>query len=404
MSRRREKSTFSSHVDSLHVMQGLPGELVDYGYLRTYREFHPRKVICDDVVGRRDRDNPLFLEYKSLIPTRAYVSQTRKLPGGLEHGDDLLFNYRTITGTVSDTESYSFLPDLEVSDDEFVTRACAVTNPSNADFDTAVFAAELRDVPRLLSLAGATLSKFGANEYLKYQYGWKPLISDIKKLIANTDKLQRRAAQISRLQRSLTTKRRYDPPELRFVGENLSESDHGLAISHKWTAWLHRWAVVNWIPEPPENDITLALAPFTRNLAPLDRAKQALYGLNVDGNTLWQAMPWSWLIDWGYNASDFLQSKQNVVGAKVGSTCLMKHTIEVRSSEFVPGAIPPDQDDQYNLSISSLTGIERTERKERIVGIKPSISSPASVNLLGDLRKSSILGALGIQRLRRLPF
>lgn len=360
-----------------------------------------RGEYTNDVVGNRQGDNPFrretvqndFITYNGEIVTH--------YPGDEPDGSDTQYRRKRVNGTTELTQAPY---ELQESDVEFVTRAFADTNPSKADFDAPIFLAELRDVPSLLRNAAQKLSKFGANEYLKYEYGWKPLVSDMRKMMRSMLYLERRIDNLRRLRNNHTIRRHYRPPN-RFDGHvtpisrwESSLNDQRFPIIGTQRVDTERWCICTWIAD----DFDKGVLPATDHEL-MGLARRAILGGTIDGSTLWELMPWSWLIDWNTNVSEFLQSQRNIVGASPGPSCLMKHT-RIRTQ----GSLTVDADwidDFYSQSMTSSQASSSHDIKERIIGIEPAAVVTTELNLLGgDFRKQSILGALGIQRLRRLPF
>lgn len=323
---------------------------------------------CTDTVGYRYKDNPLYLSYQLMSPSRASVHFNEHYddPWG---SSDYTFDY-----DVGLPFSHAIYPgDEDVSDVEFVTKAAAETNPSAAHVQGLVFAAELRDLPSLFQSVGHNLTKFGANEYLKFQYGWKPFIKDMRKMFDISDRVHRRLHAIQKIDREQVVRRRYRP--------NANIGGYDYTAREGWVAsgdmiaggllgvWghtemrTHRWADTIWLAKPPET-----LFSFGGN-EQIDRARKALFGLNVDGPSLWQAMPWSWLADWTYNVSDYLESQNNVVGAEFGEAILMK-TTELSTLGLPSWQYPPESGDH---PIDAYLGMTRTIVKERILGIEPAV-------------------------------
>lgn len=401
--RERYRQSESSYQNRIYTYttsnrDGTYGE----DYSETTLEYNPSSEICRDYVGNRGGNNDFYLTKGILRPMYASSSLTEK--GGYVEGHEDDPPYSHTLASYSDAQSYVYGDPLPLSDSELFTQFCANTNPSAAAFDAAVFIAELRDAPSLLRSAGTHMSKFGANEYLKFQYGWAPLASDMKKMLRAYDHLAKRLVNIQRLAQSLSIKRRSRTVIDSSFGIDVSdEHPFYLRSEHEWRVVTKRWGVVEWVPHKAKN-ILSDILPLTRDLAPLQRAKQALIGGVIDGSTLWEIMPWSWLLDWGSNASEYLSAKRNVVGAEVGNnSCLMIETSYQRASRFVPGVIPPESHVVFR-NLESNPGYEVVKTKQRVVGMKPSIVASNAIDLIGKSAfKQSILGALAVQRLRRLP-
>jgi hypothetical protein len=127
-----------------------------------------------------------------------------------------------------------------------------------------------------------------------------------------------------------------------------------------------------------------------------DLAHSLVYGTTIDGPSIWAAMPWSWLIDWGTNASDYIKSQNNVIGAKFSKAVLMKTTQRV-STVYPDWANPPDFNGVFHYTFSP--GRLETVTKERILGINPAAVTTTEP-ILHDGFRASIFNALVVQRFR----
>jgi hypothetical protein len=286
------------------------------------------------------------------------------------------------------TASLGHLPLSSLNDALDTTKALARTNPSRAVVDIPGFIGELRELPRLFEIVGSSLLKKGANAYLSYQYGWKPLISDLGKLLDFQQHVMKREVEIDNLYRKGGLRRTFQLSrefENRITNGNLSlESSLFSLISQQQIVETsrRRWATARWLPVAPSRTLTDA----ERHKL----ARTAVLGLSVNAHTAWNLIPWTWLIDWFSSYGDYFDAHRNVVGASCGSLCIMTHTQTVHRFE--------------KLSYSaSFTGVKAQpgkiviDSKLRSFGTSPSIT--ADLPFLSG-RQMSILGALGIQRLR----
>jgi hypothetical protein len=84
--------------------------------------------------------------------------------------------------------------------DAFVaTTTVAKTNPSRPSVDLPVALFELKDFPQLFKSAGKPFFKKVAGANLSYEFGIKPLASDLAKLIMFSDILDKRVIELKRL-------------------------------------------------------------------------------------------------------------------------------------------------------------------------------------------------------------
>jgi hypothetical protein len=212
----------------------------------------------------------------------------------------------------------------EKPDAYYATQAVARTNPSRPYVDVPVSILELADITQLLKKTGDSLIReFGAYN-LKLQFGVAPLVGDLLKLTDFHDQVARRVKEINKLKGARGLRRT-------IVMDNMQRSDNLNVVWQSQDAFIQTntergatraiKAHVRWMP-----DVDLSRFP-DQSLTAL--AKRAVTGMTLDFSTLWEAMPWSWLIDWGVNIGDFLKTQRNIIPATCTSVTLMKHTVSV---------------------------------------------------------------------------
>lgn len=404
--RFRNQQTIVHHQRNLHsyVQSVSPeGELGEPSPGIRFSESVPNARawrFCSDTVGKRDQDNDFYLDYGSAPVVVAKTKDWRIFPG--------LFPWdpsqKWTTEIDQPVQLGGFHERDGLTDQQFITKAFADTNPSAAKVDLAVLIAELRDLPSLFKNIGSSMSKYGANEYLKFQYGWTPLIRDLRKLFDVLDHFDKRLSMITRLHERGTAKRRYEEqplysytgPMTAYLPTSYGVEPIGIPCSGMYTQ--RRWAVLKWKAELPESFFSVSADLKTST-------RRALFGGTIDGSTLWQLMPWSWLIDWSTNLGDYIESQRNIVGAVPASSCLMKETtVNGQAGGSASGVMPtPDGGPEMYWQATVPSGTFRYVIKERIVGLMPEAENTGLIDIFDGNYRKSILGALALQRLRRLP-
>lgn len=265
----------------------------------------------------------------------------------------------------------------------------------------------LRDIGKLKFLL-SDLKKLGqdfrprnarefANHQLAVQMGWQPLISDIRKMMDFHSKVDKRILALDALLNNGGLHRT--------VGKGRPASKTRKAITPMWSDVVttqntltiesglglliqvradkitrtEKWGSVRWIPTNP---------PSTRysNQDLTRLARSLVFGLNLNTKAIWDAIPWTWLIDWFTNAGDYLDATNNQVPCVPSLPCVMTHTEHTESWTRIDG----------NKTIDGGSGTRRYEQKHRSIN---AASLSASIPFLSG-RQLSILGALAIQRLR----
>lgn len=292
------------------------------------------------------------------------------------------------------------------------TAAIALSNPSRPYVSIPNFLFEFKDLPAMLRDIGRFKSyakgvKYGSeglgpsakdsvNHYLAYQMGWVPLISDLRKLVRFRQAVDRRINDLDRLFNQNKGLRRSVGKENVSKGRQgmwkqtkvddrkvaISSLGPGINVRQVTLQGQEMWATVRWKATqlPSAKWSHQKLSRTARNL---------VFGLNVNPKALWDAFPWSWLVDWYANVGDFLEAHHNAIPLTRDSVCVMRHSWAFASWTRI---------DQYVPYIRGGEGSATAESKARFLGGGPVLS--ATLPFISG-RQFSILGALAIQRFAR---
>lgn len=351
-----------------------------------------RRDQCTDYRGEPKKDHPLFIEHidRSSFST---LSGTYNEPSGGGYRSYEQFFPEGLTGTVH-------LATGKPSDSVLATSLRARTNPSREEVSIPNFLYELKDLPgmykdimmfktRLRNLGKGSPAASGrtiANYHLSLQMGWKPLISDLSKLLKFQASVDRRIAELNRLYSNRGLKRRCEL--FSFAGsmeeEILLSTALGLSVKARSTRLTKQtvWGTIRWIPTAVPKDL--------RRPDLARKARKLVLGLDhrgIDATQAWNALPWSWLIDWFTNTGEFLHAYRNDVPAQPTGPCnIMTRTytrqelVRTDSLKFWVGG----------EGVRHLTSLERAQSVGSLSVTLPFINQ----------RQWSILGALALQRLR----
>jgi hypothetical protein len=332
--------------------------------------------VCDDYIGSPGVDHPLAIEKTRDTLMRINGRYTKSINEYYE-----LVNYVPLT-----TVGVAHLPITFPSMADDFTKLHARTNPNRATVMGTVSIAELRDLPRMVKLAGDSILKNSAGGYLSWTFGWAPLISDVRSLLDFNGAVDRKVNELKRLYSKGGLRRKMKLQESRAAsGSNISGGYPGVGgdwtVNMKVQTHKRRWGTIRWKPTslPPNN-----------NAAMRRKAIQLAFGLDFSASTIWNLLPWTWMIDWFSNVGDYLEANKNTVPVIAGSSCIMEKT-ETRKVSV----LSPNSDAAWKTGTSS--GQATRVSMTRTLG-SPSIT--ASVPFLTN-RQWSILGALAITRLTR---
>lgn len=220
----------------------------------------------------------------------------------------------------------------------------ARSNPSRPVADLPVFFSELRELPQLVWKAGGGIPKGAARANLAFEFGWEPIVRDLKALLDFQSHVSKRTHELSRLYQTGGQKSQGEMGSGSYRNAPVFQGVTGSTFpSQLWyTSYgaIRRWGSVSWVPD---EDVSLGIPPVNELRR---RAMIAVLGATVDLSTVWNALPWTWFIDWFSDVGSFLSSRRNVVGYVPGQCYQMTHSYRGTQSEhrnvgsgltFLPG-------------------------------------------------------------------
>jgi hypothetical protein len=222
----------------------------------------------------------------------------------------------------------------EKANEGYAADAAARTNPSSPYIDVPVNVLELGDIALLLKKTGDSLIAEAAGNNLKLQFGLLPILRDLSKISDFQAQFDKRASEMKKLRtKGLRKTVSLDKLTQDCSKTNVAFQSAGGFISGNLTGIAHREirAHVRWIPSWNYDSLS------DREMSALIR--RSLLGMTIDPSTLWEAMPWSWLIDWGFGVGAYFRATRNIVPAVLDHVAVMKHTrIEYTSPKIRQGA------------------------------------------------------------------
>lgn len=283
-------------------------------------------------------------------------------------------NYRAdITDSIGQFNHLSFTDDLP-DDVTIATEAAARTNPSRPSLSVITNLLELGDIVRLMkdtvfqlkrdatkarrSFKGA--ARAGGNSWLLGLFGVAPLVRDLSAVSQFASLYIQRCKEINRLrtQNGLRRTVTYDCYTTSASSAKVCQSNWGAFIAKQFnvvTALKIR-AHCRWLPAHGFDE-ALHNGDMAR------RVRNAVLGAEVNLSTLWDGIPWSWLVNWAYDVGAFQRASLNIIPATLSGVHVMRHT----TTEWTCGS-HSDSD----LSMTPIRVI--LERKTRV----PSFVSPTA--------------------------
>lgn len=216
---------------------------------------------------------------------------------------------------------FSSATSVSFSDTSSASGLAADTNPSRPEVDLPVSIAELGDLPKLVWKTGSSLAKDLAKANLSVEFGLKPLISDVKNLLDFQGHADRRLSELSSLTKHGGSHHHRVICDRTFTDPAVNAGSLGVNHGTLWYqkgGMVRRWVCVRWVPD---HDPRTSVPDKPSRAA----AMRAVLGGTIDSSTVWNAMPWTWLIDWYADFGSYLAAKRNIVGYKVGQAYTMHH-------------------------------------------------------------------------------
>lgn len=315
------------------------------------------------------------------------------------------------SGQTSNTHSGS------VNQDEGDNVSLGITGYSRAKpgaplIDLGVILSELRSMPSVPGTSIAkTISGLGerarnfarsakdaGSEALNIEFGWKPFLKDMAKLCDIQDKLDAAFAQLRR-DNGRGIRRRV--PLMSETIDSVYTNESGLG-NVLWPTNVHAFYIDDnsgW-RKLVISDVEAAwfVGKFRYYIPDIDtdsgrnRIIRKLLGLNPDPNTLWNATPWTWFIDYFTNAGDLMSNLSD--GAAENLVCDYGYVMH-ETNRLLRYSCGQSITSQGFTGSVSAAFCREFSLKTRVV------ASPFGFGLTpGDLsdRQAGILAALGVSR------
>lgn len=311
----------------------MPGRVrsIDYGY-HTGRRFIPStgysasssaylgRSSCTDRVSEPYHDNPLSIDHRRLI-------RVGTVSGGAGPSTLNFDEYPLGLQTIPSHLSFVDVP----SDAAAATELLAKTNPSRAEGSIINFLLELREIPNMLFKSGINHYRDrpsrGSNSTVEYNFGWDLLIKDLQSMFKFTEHVNNRVKELNGLYSGAGLKRR------RILWSGSTETISGLTSFHSLSGYVtgliriqtrgRKWASTRWTPDNPTN------IPSADEL--LQTARRVVQGISGPQIIMWNAIPWSWFVDYFANVGSYLVATNNSVGASPSRSCVMTEYITRKS-------------------------------------------------------------------------
>jgi hypothetical protein len=248
----------------------------------------------------------------------------------------------------------------------------------------------------------ARAKKFNSlgKEYLNAEFGWKPFVSDMRKMYELYRNLDKHLNQLVRDNGRIIRRRRElggstNTSAVIWQSNDISRIQPGSidpAWGHTYRTEITTTTDRSWFVGAFQYYIPDIGSDQWRG-----RAVKALYGANVTPAVLWEATPWSWLLDYFGNMGDLMSNlSTNAAEGVVGRYAYIMHN----STTVVDTTMVIDQGSSSSQTTHpkrtyTCSYIYRKEIKARVPSTPYGFGM--SYDGLSDHQKG-ILAALGISR------
>lgn len=288
--------------------------------------------------------------------------------------------------------------------DAYGATAIARCKPTNSVADASTFLGELLK-DRIPDLVGSTFwkdrtsrAKSAGDEFLNVQFGWKPLVNDIRKFcggVTNADAILKQYERDS----GGVVRRRFDFPVLRSRTTEMYGSNGSVSLRTSANALLDPTDFGQAMVTEEKVTRRWFSGAFTYHLPSGydSRDKMSRYalladkvlGLHLTPEVVWNLSPWSWAVDWFSSTGDVISnlSDWSADGLVMRYGYMMEHTIVRRTYSRSNSGLKPRT---YALPISFVIET-KVRRKANPFGFGITFSGLSPVQV-------AIAAALGLSR------
>jgi hypothetical protein len=206
-------------------------------------------------------------------------------------------------------------PTSDILLDGYGSSAIALAIPTNPVSGAATFIGELKEgIPSLVGLdyfrSRAHRAKSAGGEYLNIEFGWKPLVSDVRKFAKAVTKSHDIVQQLVRNSGKNVRRRRNIPGSLTIEsGFQGNQTPRPILVTGIYDTWLGplNYSLEHKVERWFSGCFTYYVAPPKRGIEQSKRHLQLankLLGTRLTPEVLWDLSPWSWAADWVGNIGD----------------------------------------------------------------------------------------------------
>jgi hypothetical protein len=280
---------------------------------------------------------------------------------------------------------------LEGSSAELTAKLLADTNPFRYEVSVPVMIAELIEASSLLKIGMNNLFSAFGSAHLNWQFGWRTMMGDIRTLASILSSVESRIREFNSIIEYGGLRRR---KHLASGGSSGSTSDitvnsnygYGSFVAKQQTSFRTKvWGTVRWVPNRLEPIDVEQLSSFVTNL-------KIVLDLQVpDPSTVWEAIPFSWLVDYFLNIGDVLQAVEGSDKVLPSEICLMRRRQVKISADLKNG---PPSSGAHTKTSSGSSGMVIHDLLNREVVENPGIEELLSFGFMTKSQAQNLLALL----------
>lgn len=226
------------------------------------------------------------------------------------------------------------------TDAQALSKLLAESNPFRATVSVPVMVVELLEAIDLVKVAVDSILHAAGSTYLNSKFGWEAMFRDVKTLTTITVQIEKRLKEFKSLQKRGGLRRKItigntNPAPIIEPSRGLS-TDYTAAAYYHVTHLFHErvWGTVRWRPVFGSN-----LNETIDKLADLNYAARVVLDLDrlPDPSTLWEMIPFSWMVDYFTNFGEILTALENNAQVEPYDICIMRE--RTTTSTYVPISI-----------------------------------------------------------------
>jgi len=261
---------------------------------------------------------------------------------------------------------------------ELTAKLLADTNPFRYTISVPVMILELVEAASLLKLAANNFFSLIGSSHLNLVFGWEATIKDIRTLASITTSIENRIKEFNQIVERGGSRRRV---RLASGGDSSPESTVSIYSSGlgSWDAKVNTsyrtkvWGSVRWVPNRAK---PINFADLTR----FNEACKVVLDLRTpDASTIWESIPFSWLVDYFVNIGDVLSAIEDTDKVLPTDVCIMR---ERWVTTHAVGIAKPEVDPPYRRANSISPGKVAHHMKLRNVIVPDSIGDLLSFGFM----------------------